>query len=408
MTKRTLHTLGAAGAVAALAAGSAHAQIDPEARQLLHLGFSQSLLDDGPGAAYAFYYWNMPNVPSTNQTLRLTLAPVYVDGELGFKGLLGEATDLGVGLFGGGFAYTYDEVRGGDYFRDESFDGHGGGGSLSLYRLLNPAGPIPLSGQVRVGADYRAYSDNDSTDDTFELPDSQPFLHLRAGLRWGGSEPVLNPRLAMEISAWYEFEQRTDGGPYGFAGDRELESTSHRFLGRAQLAVTAPESEHYITAGLMGGSVISPDRLSAYRLGGALPFTSEFPLYLPGYFYQELSTKNFGLLYGSYSIPLDAAKRWQVTAAAATALVDYVDDLDQPGQWHSGLSGGFGYTSRNRRWRVLAAYGYGVDAIRSDGRGGHSVSALFQYIFGPTTFASDRAFEALKGARPPARGALGR
>ena len=408
MKECTHSTMVAACAGVALAAVNVHAQIDPEARQLLHLGLSQSLRDDGPGAAYAFYYGNLPNVPATNQTLRLTIAPVYADGELGFKGLLGENTDLGVGLYGGGFAYSYDEVRQGDYRRDESFDGHGGGGSLSLYRLVNPAGQIPLSGQVRVGAEYRAYSDTDNTDETFELPDSQPFLHLRAGLRWGGSEPVLNPRLAMEISAWYELEHRTDGGPYGFAGDRELESTSHRFLGRAQLSSTAPESEHYIMAGLMGGSVISADRLSAYRLGGALPFTSEFPLYLPGYFYQELSTENFGLLYGSYSIPLGASKRWHVTAAAATALVDYVDDLEQPGDWHSGIGGGLGYTSGNRRWRVLAAYGYGVDAIRSDGRGGHSVSALFQYIFGQTTFASDRAFEALKGARPPARGALGR
>src|SRR5262249_31555239 len=100
--------------VALTAATTTQAQIDPEARQILHLGFTQSLRDDGPDARYLFYYWNMPDVPSTNQVLRLILAPTYLDGELGFKGLLGENTDLGLNVFGGGYEYNYDEVRGGN------------------------------------------------------------------------------------------------------------------------------------------------------------------------------------------------------------------------------------------------------------------------------------------------------
>src|SRR5215468_6784755 len=88
-----------------------HAQLDPEPRQLLHLGVNQPLHNDGPQAHYLFYYWNMPNVFTTNQVLRVIIAPTYLDGELGFKGLLGENTDLGVSVFGGGYAYDYDEVR---------------------------------------------------------------------------------------------------------------------------------------------------------------------------------------------------------------------------------------------------------------------------------------------------------
>jgi len=59
----------------------------------------------------------------------------------------------------------------------------------------------------------------------------------------------------------------------------------------------------------MGGAVINADRFSAYRLGGALPFTSEYPLMLPGYFYEEVSAQDFGLLYGLYSLPLGPSKR---------------------------------------------------------------------------------------------------
>jgi hypothetical protein len=155
--------------------------------------------------------------------------------------------------------------------------------------------------------------------------------------------------------------------------------------------------------GIMGGTVLNADRFSAFRVGGALPFTSEFPLYLPGYFFEELSTKDFGLLYGIYSIPFGASKQWSVTALAATAVVNYVSGLDQPGHWNSGVGGGIGYTTKSRRWRTVATATYGIDAIRSDGRGGYNVGMMFQYNFGKTAFASERAFEQLRNVRIPIR-----
>src|SRR6266436_1765152 len=192
--------------ISLISVSTAHAQLDPEPRELLHLGFNQSLHNDGPQAAYLFYYWNMPNVPATNQVLRLAIAPTYLDGELGFKGVLGENTDLGLGVFGGGFANSYDEVRRGNYFRDESFDGHGGGVNVSVYHLFNPGRTVPLNGVLRASVDYRAFDETDDTAKKFVLPNDQPFVTLRAGFRYGGQEPALFPRLAMEISAWYELE----------------------------------------------------------------------------------------------------------------------------------------------------------------------------------------------------------
>jgi hypothetical protein len=400
---RLLRVLGVCCGVTLVAISTTNAQIDPEARQILHLGVNQSLHDDGPQAHYLFYYWNRPDFPSTNQSLRLVIAPTYLDGELGLKSALGQNTDLGLGVFGGGFAHNYEEVRRGNYFRDESFDGHGGGAKVSIYHLFNPNAQVPLNGVLRAGVDYHAFDFRDDTADNFDLPNNQPFITLRAGFRYGGEEPVLFPRLAFELSAWYELEHRTEDGTYGFAGDRRLEPTSHRFLARAQLNYTTPKSEHYMMMGLMGGAVLHADRFSAFRVGGALPFTSEFPLYLPGYFFEELSAQNFGLAYGLYSIPLGPAKRWNIMAIAATALVDYVDDLEQPGHSNSGVGGGFGYTAKDRRWRVAVVSSYGIDAIRSDGRGGYNAGMMFQYNFGRTAFASDRAFEHLRGVRVPVR-----
>ncbi len=385
-------------AAVATVTSTGYTQIDPEPRQLLQLGVNQSLHNDGPLGAYAFYYWNRPDVPATNTTLRLAIAPVYVDAELGFKGLLGENTDLAVGVFGGGFFNSYEEVRQGNYYRDESFDGHGGGVALSLYHNFNPGATVPLNGIVRASMNYHVFNDGSDTADTFRLPEDQPFYNLRAGLRWGGKEPLLTPRLAAELSVWYDLQSRPDSGDYGISSDRELNSTSHRLLGSALLIYTMPRSEHYVALGLMGGAVIHADRFSAYRLGGALPFTSEFPLFIPGYFYEEISAEDFGLLYGLYAIPLGASKSWSVFAGAATAVVDYLDGTEQSGNWNSGVTGGLSWKSNNRRLQAVVASGYGIDAIRSDGRGGYSAAFMLQYNFGRLTSASDRAFENLQNA----------
>jgi hypothetical protein len=387
-----------ARAAAVLLTSTGYAQIDPEERKLLQLGINQSLHNDGPAAAYAFYYWNQPDVPATNMALRVAIAPVYLDGELGFKGLLGENTDVGLGFFGGGFYNSYYEIRQGNYYRDESFDGHGGGGALSVYHLFNPNATVPLSGIVRAGVNYHVFSDTSDTADNFKLPSNQPFYTVRTGLRWGGKEPVLAPRLAAELSVWYDLEYRPDSGPYGFGGDRELKSVSHRFLGSARLIYTMPRSEHYLALGLTGGAVINADRFSAYRLGGALPFSAEYPLMLPGYFNEELSAQDFGLLYGLYAVPLDRSRSWSIFAGAATALVDYAEGLDQSGNWNSGVTGGLSFMTKNRRLQAVTAFGYGIDAIRSDGRGGYSLSFMLQYNFGKVSFASDRAFENLQNA----------
>ena len=187
-----------------------YAQLDPERRDLLQLGFNQSLHNDGPPAAYAFYYWNRPNVPTTNTTLRLAIAPVYVDGELGFKGLLGQNTDLGVGVFGGGFFNDYHEVRQGNYYRDESFAGKGGGAAVSIYHEFNPGASIPLNGIVRGGMNYHVFSDTSDTADDFRLPKRPAVLHAphRSSLGWqgapahstagGGTFRLVRPRVPAE------------------------------------------------------------------------------------------------------------------------------------------------------------------------------------------------------------------
>jgi len=332
---------------------TAHAQIDPEERRLFQFGYNQPLQGRGPLSGYAFYYYNEPEFLQTNLTLRLAIAPVYLDSELGIRHALSPNTDLAIGLAGGGFADSYWEIRQGKYLREESFTGHSGEAGV------NESGDFTAPG--------------------FKLPPDHATLHVRTGLRWGGREPLMLPSLAMELSAWYEGQYRADAEPYGFNGDHELKDNSHLFWARTLLAYTLPELKHNFSLSLTAGTSLKTDRFSAYRLGGALPLVSEFPLTLPGYYFQELSADRFLLLSGQYALPLEPSKQWGLMVSAATALVDYLPGLEQPGHWNSGAGAGIVFRSKSEAWHVVLGYAYGIDAIRDSGRGAHSIGILIQY-----------------------------
>lgn len=359
----------------------APAQIDPEKRELIQMGVDRSLEGAAPLEGYAYYYLNEPNFFRTNITLRLAVAPVYLDSETGFVGLLGPHTDLGIGLAGGGYADNYYEFHDGKYQPNESFYGHSFEGSLSVYHLFNPGQRIPLYGVFRIKDHYSIY-DRDQTSSHFQLPVDHWTTDWRMGLRWGGREPLLHPDLAMELSAWYDGQYRDGSGLYGYHGDRELQEDSQLFWGRALLIYTLPKSQQTFDVNLTIGSSIQADRFSAYRLGGTLPLVAEYPLVIPGYFDGELSARNFACFTGQYTLPLDAGKRWSLQPIGSIATVDYLPGLAQRGHFNSGVGIGLGYRAKSGAWRAVASYGYGFEAIRDDGRGAESVSVFVEINLG--------------------------
>ncbi len=357
----------------------ASAQIDPVRRDLIQFGYNQALEGRPPLAGYAFYYHNQPDFLRTNLTLRLALAPVYLDSELGFKNGLGPNTDFAIGLAGGGFADSYSEIRDGAYLPSESFDGNGAEISASIYHLFNPGDKIPLNLVLRGTAHYSFYDRNDSTAPAFQLPSDHGDFSVRTGLRWGGIEPTLFPPLAMELSVWYEGHLRSNPGAYGFSGDRELNGQSHLFWAEAALAYTLPESQQSFYVRLTAGTSADADRFSAYRLGGFLPLIAEFPLSLPGYNFQEISARQFVLLTGNYLLPLDKNARWNFDLNAASAVVDYLPGESQPGNSLNGVGGGILFRSRSDRLKILLTCAYGIDAIRDGGRGAQNIGLLLQW-----------------------------
>jgi len=364
------------------AARPAAAQIDPDRRQLLQLGFNQAIDGRGPLAAYAYYYLNAPHFLSPKRTLRLVLAPGYADSELGFEKALGEKTDLGVGLAGGALADSHTEIRAHRFIKEESFRGDGLRAALGAYHDFPPYGPVPLAGIIRVEGHYAKFTRDKTTDPAFAIPEPQGEINARAGLRLGGKEPLLSPNLAMEVSAWYEGRYRLAPMAYGFAGDRRIERDTHLLWARALLIYNKPESDKRFIAVASGGTSLRADRFSAYRLGGDLPMAAEFPLSLPGYYYDEIRARGYALLGGTYIVPVSRdRKTWTASLTASTALVEYAPGSGQRGKTHTGVGAGAAYLSHSKAWQILAGYGYGINAARGLGNGGHTVGMLMQFDF---------------------------
>ncbi|HEV2327500.1 MAG TPA: hypothetical protein VGY56_01785 [Verrucomicrobiae bacterium] len=361
----------------------ASAQIDPVKRDLVQIGYNGAFEGRQPFSGYAFYYHNQPDfLRDTNLTLRLAVAPTYVDSELGILNALGDYTDIGVGAAGGAFADSYNEIRGGTFYSAESFDGYGGEMSLSLYHLIDPGREIPLSFVFRLTPHYSAYG-KDNTASDFALPPDHLDGSVRTGFRFGGVEPTLFPALAMELSIWYEGHFRSNSGNYGYAADPyQLNVQSHLFWSEAAFSYTFDKSKQNIYVRLTAGTSLDADRFSAYRLGSFLPLIAEFPLSMPGYFYQEISARQFVLLNANYVVPIDKKRRWDLVFNASTAVVDYLPGEGQAGNWLNGVSGGLMWHSPTDRWKIMTDYAYGVNAIRNNHRGANSIGVLLQLDLG--------------------------
>jgi hypothetical protein len=122
------------------------------------------------------------------------------------------------------------------------------------------------------------------------------------------------------------------------------------------LSYTLPKSQQNFYVRLTAGTSVDADRFSAYRLGGYLPLVAEFPLSLPGYYFQEISARQFVLFNANYLLPLDRSQRWNLDANVASAVVDYLPGEGQPGNWLTGVGGGILYRAPSDRFKIMLDY----------------------------------------------------
>jgi hypothetical protein len=364
-----------------LAAGPARAQPDPEPRAYAEVGTEAGLKGNVPLTGYAFFLWNRPNFPAEDQYLRVVVAPTYLLSELVQDHWPYGRHAVSIGLNGGGVRFGHAEFRNGSYKGEESFWGHGGELPLSYYAGAKLFDKLPLQGQIRVTPAFVVYQQSFETAERFELPPDTALLTGRVGLRLGGVPPELLPKLALEASAWYEATYRANADTFGFPERPEpLESLTQRAWGRVA-GVFTPLEGHTVDVLLTAGLSRGVDLLSSYRLGSALPFRSEFPLILHGYFVEEVFAKRFWLVNASYRFPAwPGSRNVHLRISADMAGVEYVDGHRLPREHLRGVGGDVS-VAITPRVTVVAGYGYGFDAPRNGGFGGHEAHALIELKF---------------------------
>ena len=84
----------------------------------------------------------------------------------------------------------------------------------------------------------------------------------------------------------------------------------------------------------------------------------------------------------NYLVPLDPGKLFDLDLNVSTAVVDYLPGEGQPGNSLSGVGGGILYHTPSNRLKFMLNYAYGIDAVRSNGRGASSIGVLMQIDLG--------------------------
>jgi len=365
--------------------GTAKAQLDTQWRQNLEVGLEHPIRGNGPLNGYGFLLLNRPHVPTEDWYLRVVLSPIYVLGELVRDRWPAEGHAVGMRFDGGFFAHNFSDFRNGDYKRAESFNGNGFGASLSYYwRQLKIAGVLPVEGQLRVWVDYAFYGDGSDTSPDFRLPADSPIYSVRGGVRIGGIPAELFPKKAIEASVWHEVNYRATAGSFGLPErPQETKHFTQRTWARAG-SIFTPWLDHTVSLVLTGGVAEDTDLLSVFRLGGALRFRGDVPLILHGYNAGEVFARAFGLVNASYQFaPIPGVDWFRLQLSGDYARIDYFPgrSLPRPNLFGAGVDAIFALTKFTRNATVVLGYGYGFDAPRGNGTGGHEVHVLFEKKF---------------------------
>ena len=361
--------------------GTPYTLIDAESRTWFEVGAEGPLRGNRPLTGYAYVFLTRPHFLEEHVYLRAFIAPVYATGEVIRDHWPTTHSALSLGLGGGLFAASHVEFRDGRFDKEASFTGNTAEATLAYY-LRGPkiASVLPLEAQIRVRPTYVIYDRGGDTSRRFRLPEDSAIYRARAGIRLGGVPPDLFPEFAADLSLWHELSYREAAGRYGLPErPQQTEHLTQKTWIRLGgiYSFWGTQASAFLNAGIAEDT----DALSAFRLGGSLRLRTEFPLILDGYNVDEIFARRFWLVNLAYRFPIwPGQDRVNLQLLADYARVAYLPGHRLP---HSGLAGvGTNLSvALTKRITLVAEYGYGLDAPRGRGFGGHEVSTLFEYKY---------------------------
>ena len=324
--------------------------MDDGDRLNLEFGAETPLRGNGPLTGYGYFFYTRPHFLDEDLYLRLVIPPGYLISELIRDHWPSRNSAVGVGVSGGLWAESQVEFRDGRFEKEESFSGHSAGGTFAYY-LRGPkiGGLLPLEGQIRANPKYVWYDRTGDTARRFRLPENSAIYDGRAGIRLGGVPPQLFPRNTLTQRTWTRV-----GGIYTFWGT---------------------QASAFLNAGLAEDT----DALSTFRMGGGLRLRAEFPLMLLGYNIEEVFARRFWLANVAYRFPIwPGQDRVHLQLLADYARVDYIRDHRLPRTGLTGVGTNLSI-ALTKRIILVVGYGYGIDAPRHHGFGGHDLDAQVEF-----------------------------
>lgn len=355
------------------------AEIDPERRTNMEIGFAGPVHSNGPLGGYGLLLFNRPHIFNEDTYLLAIVSP-YLYTEIIRDKWPSPGQAIGMSIGGGFLNNDFDQVRDGSYKRDESFRGDGADAALSYYLRPPPIGGLmPVDGVLRISSRFARYQHSGDTDPRYLLPEDS-FIHAaRVGVRIGGVPPELLPEKALEFSLWHEANYRVDAPAHGLPA--RLQPTEHLTqqtwgrLGGIMPVWLGHTASLMMSAGMSGHT----DELSCYRLGSGLRFQDEFPYILHGYYFRELFARSFFLLNTSYRFaPVPDLQNVQLRLNYDYSQISYLSGHELPRTSLNGLGIDL-ILLFAKNVTLTTGYGYGVDAPRHGGFGGHQVNVMFEW-----------------------------
>jgi hypothetical protein len=361
--------------------GTPYTLMDDEKRTYIQAGAETPLRGNGPLTGYGYLFLTRPHFLHEDLYLRMVIPPGYFISELIRDKWPSEHSAIGIGISGGLWAESQVEFRDGRFKEEESFSGHSAGGTLAYYFRGPKIGPLPLEAQIRANPKYVLYDRTSDTSHRFRLPENSAIYDGRVGIRLGGVPPELFPNAAAELSFWHALGYRDNAGRFGLPErPQETEHLTQRTWTRLGATYTFSGTQQ-ASAFLNAGIAEDSDPLSSFRLGGGLRLRAEFPLMLHGYNVEEIFARSFALVNLAYRFPVwPDQDRVHLQLLADYARVDYLAGHQLPRKNLGGVGANLSF-ALTKRITLAVGYGYGINAPRSHGFGGHEIDTQFEFKY---------------------------
>ncbi len=336
-------------------------------------------MDDGRGypQGFGYFYWKRSAWPWTSSDFKLVFAGISGDVELTLRDLINENTDLGFGLnyqtMGRFEEYQRGQI---DIGNRMNFDKVSGRLFLQQHVIVNYVEIAKIHAAYEFG--YENYSRDDDTTVTFTLAPSGLFQTVKLGAGTGTLiRSNYSPKgwnLNLNAEATFRDHWRQWGPPNLWDSPSEFQKFQ---MNTTYVASCVDEQKLVIK--LNGGIGNGLDRLSTYKIGGALvdmPHT----LTLHGFYTREIFAEDYLLIGFDHTIPILQEQQFALHLYWDGALTRRTDISDRASHIWAGTGAGVSFKGWwDTNW--LLGYGYGINAQRGTDHGGHELFAQMSKEF---------------------------